>query len=96
LREALQTATEISAQPVALFALYGMANLRAEQGRQEEAAELLGVVLNNPATIEATRELAEDLLENLRPTLLPEVLSAALERGKAEGIAGALREMSAA
>lgn len=90
LAEALQTAVEISAQPVALFALLGRANLRAAQYRREESVELLGVILNNPATIKATRELAEDLLEKLQPEIPPEAMAAAIERGKAEGLTGVL------
>ena len=57
---------------------------------------MLAVVLNNPATIKATYELAEALLETLRSLLPPETVSAALERAKAEGLTGALRESAVA
>jgi tetratricopeptide (TPR) repeat protein len=60
-----------------------LADLWVEQGRTEEAAELLSLALHHPASIKHIKEVAEQLLKGLRGKLPAKVLAAALERGKA-------------
>jgi hypothetical protein len=60
-----------------------LADLWVEQGRTEEAAELLSLALHHPASIKHIKEVAEQVLAELKGKLPAKVLAAALERGKA-------------
>jgi hypothetical protein len=82
LREALSESTAIGLVPLTLDTLTGVALLRAETGQREQAAELLGLVLNHPAAEASGTQVAQAILAKLRETLPAEQLEAALERGK--------------
>ncbi len=74
-----------------------LADLWIEQGKPEQAAELLGLVVHHPASIKHTKEVAEQLLKGLQARLPPKVLTSALERGKTmrldEAVANILRHI---
>jgi len=82
LREALSESTAIGVAPLTLDALVGVACLWAETGKQEGAAELVGLVVNHPATEVDSARAAEAVLTRLRETLSADQMEAALERGK--------------
>jgi hypothetical protein len=67
-----------------LNALVGVAWLRAQDGRHERAAELLGLALSHPALESDVRQnTAEPILAMLREALPADQLDAALARGQA-------------
>lgn len=81
-REALVEALGLSALPIALGTLRGMAKVLARSGEHLHAAELLGLALSHPASDAEMRQQAEPVLSDLRTTLSPEQLEAAMARGK--------------
>jgi predicted ATPase/DNA-binding SARP family transcriptional activator len=68
--------------------LYEFSRLRAAEGKLEEAAELLALVIEHPASQQtrwlegAIRGSAEELLAKVQAGLSPEKFSAAIERGR--------------
>jgi tetratricopeptide (TPR) repeat protein len=82
LRKALNESTAIGVAPLTLDALIGVAQLRAETGQGDSAAELLGVALNHPAVEVDSAQVAETILAGLRKALPTKQLEAAMERGK--------------
>lgn len=68
--------------------LYEFARLRVAQGNLEQAAELLALVLEHPASQQTRlfegriRDSAKGLLAKLEEELSPEIYAAALERGQ--------------
>jgi DNA-binding SARP family transcriptional activator/predicted ATPase len=83
LHRALCESTAIGVVPLTLDALVGVAQLRAETGQGDSAAELLGLALNHPAMEVSGAQVAETVLAGLRETLPAEQLEAAMERGRA-------------
>ncbi|HSM56584.1 MAG TPA: tetratricopeptide repeat protein [Candidatus Sulfomarinibacteraceae bacterium] len=81
-REALQLALAHQAAPRALDSLAGLAVVLHEDGETQQAAEILALVLDAPATEEATRERAEALLNTIDSILPGEQLAAARRRGR--------------
>jgi eukaryotic-like serine/threonine-protein kinase len=79
-RQALKLAEEIESIPTIMDAFVGIAKIT---DNEDEALELLGLVLNHPAAVEDTRRLAEPILEALRAALPPDRVEAALVRGRA-------------
>ncbi len=82
LRQALSESTDIGVAPLTLDALVSVAQLRAETGQGESAAELLGVVLNHPSVEVDSVQVAETILAGLRKALPAKQIEAAIERGK--------------
>lgn len=76
--DALQQAYEIEAYPTIMEILTGLAGIEANT---DQALDLLGLVLNHPATFEATRKLVNPILETLQETLPQDVIDAGLARG---------------
>jgi DNA-binding SARP family transcriptional activator/predicted ATPase len=95
LREALSESTAIGLVPLTLDTLTGVALLRAETGQREQAAELLGLVLNHPAAEASGTQVGETILAGLRDTLATEQLEAALERGKGMKLDAVVAELLA-
>jgi tetratricopeptide (TPR) repeat protein len=95
-RQALTIATEIGARPVALNVLVGWATLlsagESEDSPQEQAIELLVLVLYHPASEQETKDRANRLLDELASSLPPESVAAARERGKARKFDTTLKE----
>jgi class 3 adenylate cyclase/tetratricopeptide (TPR) repeat protein/type II secretory pathway predicted ATPase ExeA len=79
--EALKTTMSLNAVPVALEALAGMANLKANEGEAERGVELLGLTVNHKLTDVDTKDFAEPILERLKSTLPEDRYEAALARG---------------
>lgn len=82
LREALSEATAIGVVPLTLDALIGVALLWAETGKKEEAAELVGLIVNHPAMEVDTSQAAEGILAKLRQVLPAEQIERAMEHGR--------------
>jgi len=74
--EALRIATEIHGTPVALEALAGLASLQANRGDNEQALEMLLVVLNHPASLQVTKNRAGVLQAELEARLSPKQVAA--------------------
>jgi tetratricopeptide (TPR) repeat protein len=87
LSQALKMELRLGAVANALFDLVTLAKLLSETGEQERAVELLGLVLNHPATGSEAKERAEPLVGELRLALSPGVVETALERGRAQPLA---------
>lgn len=81
--EALSESVAISSTAATLSVLAGVAGLLAQGERCKQAAELLGLVMQNPAThAEAQKRGVEPALTILRKKMPVDELDAALERGK--------------
>ena len=74
--ESLSIATDIHAIPFALEALAGFASLRANQGHIENAFILLCLVLEHPASLQATKNRATALQVELEARLTPTEIEA--------------------
>jgi len=91
--EALSEAMLIGALPLALSALTGVAGawVRMTEALTRRAAELMGLVLNHPASTASVKQEAEPVLTALRTALSADEVEAALARGAAlefEGVVG--------
>jgi DNA-binding SARP family transcriptional activator/predicted ATPase len=82
LREALSESVAIGVPPMTLDALAGVAQLRAETGQRDSAAEVVGLIVNHPAVEADSAKVAEAVLAELREALPETQIEAALERGK--------------
>jgi predicted ATPase/transcriptional regulator with XRE-family HTH domain len=91
--EALKTSLQISAVPLALDVLVGLAELVAREGNQARAVELLVLVLQHPAGEKRTKDRAGRLLGNLTSQLPPEEISAAQERAKERNLDQSMEEV---
>lgn len=80
--EALRLAMDIAAIPYALENLAGLAGLLAQQGEQQRALALLGLVLGHPAVYGDGRQVADQVLAGLRTQLSPEQVEAGLAGGR--------------
>jgi hypothetical protein len=84
------------AMPVTLAYL---ADLWIEQGRAEEAAELVGLIRHQLTAISFAQVIAERVVTKLQDKLPPKVLTSALARGKTmrldEAVANILRHTPA-
>ena len=89
-RRALGTATEAGSLHVLPEVLAGMAELLTRESQSEQAAELLGLILNHPASTYAVRERANRLLGEIASKLPAEVVEAAHERGAARELLDAV------
>jgi predicted ATPase/DNA-binding CsgD family transcriptional regulator len=102
--QSLRIADEVGLGRDMVTLLYDVARVWAAEGRCEQAAELLALVLQHPASHQARmaletgriRDSAQDLLATLEFELSPEVYAAALERGQTlaldEVVAAILRD----
>lgn len=94
--QSLQIADDIGLGRDLLNILYEFAKLRMAQNRAGEAIELLALVVGHPASRQARfgegpiSDAAQDLLNELGETAPAEVYSAALGRGKAMELDGAV------
>jgi tetratricopeptide (TPR) repeat protein len=87
----LRIAEEIGLGRDMVALLYELARVWAAEGQLEQAAELLALVLQHPASDQSRialetgliRDSAQDLLATLEAELSPEAYAAALERGQA-------------
>jgi tetratricopeptide (TPR) repeat protein len=82
LREALQLALEMGAQPVGLAALAALGRLWVAQGRPLPAAELLTFVLYHPASSRQTQDDASQVLSRLEAEVPAAEIALAEERGR--------------
>ncbi len=78
---ALRQAMSLRERPVALEILAHWAELQAQEGAFQDAAELLGFVLARPGLDPLARRQADLVLTKARATLGPEAVQAALDRG---------------
>jgi len=83
LHDAFTLASTIRDTPLTLWILTGIASLLTKEGEKARALELLGLVLNHPATPQESRSKANAVLGDLRAGLKPNDYAAAMERGRA-------------
>jgi predicted ATPase/DNA-binding SARP family transcriptional activator/Tfp pilus assembly protein PilF len=81
-RQALELATEHQLAPLALDVCVGVARLRAQTGKREQAVELLALAARHEASTFETRERARQYLAELLDQLPSEVRQAARARGQ--------------
>ncbi len=93
--DALVESRAIRFAPLTLDAVSGISGLLARVGQRERAAELLGLVLHHPATVEETKREIEPLLTGLRDTLSADELEEAVERGKSLDLDAVVSEILA-
>jgi len=74
--EALQTAIDLRATPLALDSLVGWAACLARAGETGRAVELLQVTLSHAASGQEARDRARQLLAELKSPLPPELIAA--------------------
>ena len=74
--ESLRAANEMKGLFIALDVLAGLARLQAKQGNQEQALELLLIVLNHPASSQETKNRADHLRTELEAQLTPKRIEA--------------------
>jgi predicted ATPase len=79
---ALKTAMENRALVLALASLLGIANIIAQEGKHEQAVELLTLIHNNPAADWQTTARAQEVLELLTYTMEPDIVAQAKARGE--------------
>lgn len=92
LHEGFTLASAIRDTPLTLWILTGIANVLTQEGERERALEMLGLVLNHPATPQEARSKANALLGDLRVKAVDD--TAALERGKALAAAGEKKRLT--
>jgi len=80
-RRSLRENLGIQNMPHALADLVQVAHLQARAGQPQQAAGLLGLALNHPASYSEVESDAQPVLAMLREALPPEQLEAALARG---------------
>jgi len=94
-RESLRIANETRGVWVALEALVGIARLQAKRGEDEQALELLLIVLNHPASIQETKDRAArlhaELEANLTSSQIKTIQAHAAERKIEDIVEGLLR-----
>jgi predicted ATPase/transcriptional regulator with XRE-family HTH domain len=83
-RESLHIATETHGTPVGLEALVGLVSLQAKRGDMQYALELLLMVLNHPASVQATKDRASRLRIELEAQLTHQQVEAAQARAQAK------------
>lgn len=76
LQRALRVAIDIQAVPLALYVITGIAELRASQGKYQEALALALLVLNHPSTFEMANDRAQAIRRQVCDELDPEEISA--------------------
>jgi predicted ATPase/DNA-binding SARP family transcriptional activator len=94
-RQALETVLELSPIESRLYVLLGPAELLAQEGHVERAAELAALARHHPASIGETRDKADELLDELQLRLSPEAYAAAKARGRARDLEATMRELLA-
>jgi predicted ATPase/DNA-binding SARP family transcriptional activator len=82
----LRTTLESNDLPLATRALSGLASLHVAWGERVRAAEVLGLLVQHPATEFDVRQAARRQLEALSRQLPPQVMLAAVGRGQAAAI----------
>ncbi len=92
-REALRLASGVRAQPLMLAALIGLADLQADRGERESAAELVGLVRTHSSTDQPTLERADRLRNLLRTDLDPVIADAAEACGEARRLSEVTAEI---
>jgi hypothetical protein len=83
LHASLVEARDVGTVPHWFRVLAAVADLKAETGAGLEAAELLGLLVTNPAQDPEMGIMTDPVLERLHQLLPAETLAAALERGRA-------------
>lgn len=81
-QEALNSAKESQHTPLILYALAGIGNLLAMQGRLDQGVEVISCVQGHPITPSIYREMAERHLSEFEEQMGSELFSAAQERGR--------------
>ncbi len=94
-RETLNESAATGIAFITMEALSGFARVKAKSGQYIRAAELLGLVMNHPATYEPTKQEAEPILDILREKLPADKIEAAMERGKALELGAVVAEILA-
>jgi predicted ATPase len=85
-QESLEIAEELQAVNLILEDLIGLAKLLSEDGKKEQALELIASVLDHSAIGGKAKERAEQLLSELKPLLAPRTFAMAREQGKGNDI----------
>ena len=91
--EALKTAMDIRALPVALDVLVEMASLAWRAGDNRRAIELLALTLHHPASSRETRDKAERVLAQLAAQPRPDAVAPAQEREKPRALEEIVEEI---
>jgi tetratricopeptide (TPR) repeat protein len=92
-RESLRLSELTQSLFCTFVALAYLTDLYAKRGRIEEAAELLGLILNHPKSDFCADAIAKEVLTVVQNELPVEVLGAALARGKAMRLDGAVAKI---
>lgn len=92
-REAMRTPGRATWETIESIA--GMAEVCAQEGQNERAAELLAFVAEHPFTMHATREQVRALLGELAAELSPDVFAAATARGRNRQVDELVAELAA-
>lgn len=93
LRQAVRLATQSKSIMLLVRYLAGFGALFAQIGQPERAVELLGLVVQHPATWQMVRERALEQLAGLRSELPPDLLAAAQSRGAARPVEEVIAEL---
>jgi hypothetical protein len=91
--DSLELAQRTGFRPLALSALTGMARLCSLGNDGTQAAELLGLVLHHPASMQITRDTANQLLADLEEARHPEAIEAAVAHGRERGLEEVVAEV---
>lgn len=92
---ALRVSIETNTLPMALFAVLGIATLRAQTGKTETALELLMHVLQHPTTRSLERDRAESLRPDWEARLTPQQVESARSRAQAKTLEAVAAEILA-
>ncbi len=91
--EALRTAMEIEAEPLAVDILKEWARLAHKGGKTELSVELLALVLSHPSTEAVTKDEASELLREMMIKLPADRVKAATERGETRPLLNVVEEL---
>ena len=84
--DALERATKMQNNPLALYALSGLASVLAVEGRAERGVELFAFVQQHPQTRAFWVDLAERWFSDVEAQLPEDVLTAAKQKGSASDL----------
>lgn len=73
--------------------LVGIAAFLLKSNKLEQAAELLGYVINHPANGQAIQKLMEPTFDELKAIIRPEILTVAIARGKTKELQSIAEEI---
>ena len=81
-REALKVSYEIGSTPRVLYTLFGMARLKAHEGKKELAVQWMTLALNHPALRSDLKVTSEPFVKDLQESLSPDQFAAAEALGR--------------